>query len=223
LKQSNGGSAYSQYAWPIYVVPANLTDPAKLTNGWEKPKGAVRTIPLSPGVDTKVAEEEEESQRRKAMSDLSFYQTRREELKARYLSKAETEPQPTHTGGVDHLALICSDLDATIGFYTQVLGMRLTRIVQNRDEPTSTHIFLDMGGGNQLAFFDFPEKGPARTVRGVGSMHHVALKARPEQFRTLLALLQEKHIPYSLHGTAEAGSVYVRDPDDILVEVTTGY
>ena len=157
------------------------------------------------------------------MPDLSFYQTRRAELKARYLSGSESASQPPSTGGVDHLALICSDLDATIHFYTQVLGMRLTRIVQNRDEPTSTHIFLDMGGGNQLAFFDFPEKGPARTVRGVGSMHHVALKAQPEQFRALLAALQEKHMPYSLHGTPESGSVYVRDPDDILVEVTTGY
>src|SRR5215510_6645058 len=157
------------------------------------------------------------------MPDLNFYQARREELKARYLSKAETEPQPTHTGGVDHLALICSDLDVTIGFYTQVLGMRLTRIVQNRDEPTSTHIFLDMGGGNQLAFFDFPEKGPARTVRGVGSMHHVALKATPEKFSAILTTLKDKHVPYSLHGTEKAGSVYVRDSDDILVEVTTGY
>ena len=157
------------------------------------------------------------------MPDLSFYQTRREQLKAHYLSEGKPEARPAYTGGVDHLALICSDLDATIHFYTQVLGMQLTRIVQNRDEPTSTHIFLDMGGGNQLAFFDFPEKGPARTVRGVGSMHHVALKARPEQFRTLLARLQEKHLPYSLHGTSESGSVYMRDPDDILVEVTTGY
>ena len=157
------------------------------------------------------------------MPELSFYQTRRAELKARYLSTAEADSQPAYTGGVDHLALICSDLDATICFYTQILGMRLTRIVQNRDEPTSTHIFLDMGGGNQLAFFDFPEKGPARTVRGVGSMHHVALKARPEQFRTLLARLQEQQVPYSLPGSPEAGSVYVRDPDDILVEVTTGY
>jgi catechol 2,3-dioxygenase-like lactoylglutathione lyase family enzyme len=157
------------------------------------------------------------------MPELSFYQTRREELKQRYRPTTEPAPQPVPTGGVDHLALICSDLDATIRFYTEVLGMRLTRIVPNRDEPTSTHIFLDMGGGNQLAFFDFPEKGPARTVRGVGSMHHVALKARPEQFRTLLATLQGKQIPYSLHGSPESGSVYVRDPDDILVEITTGY
>src|SRR5712691_3402952 len=153
------------------------------------------------------------------MADLSLYQKRREELSRRYL---QTTPlQPVYTGGVDHLALISSDLEATIHFYTEVLGMRLTRIVQNRDEPTSTHIFLDMGGGNLLAFFDFPEKGPARTVRGVGSMHHVALKAQPEQFRALLAALQEKHIPYSLHWAPESGSVYVRDPDDILVEVTT--
>src|SRR5713101_1272442 len=105
------------------------------------------------------------------MADLSLYQKRREELSRRYL---QTTPlPPVYTGGVDHLALISSDLEATIHFYNEVIGMRLTRIVQNRDEPTSTHIFLDMGGGNQLAFFDFPEKGPARTVRGVGSMHHV--------------------------------------------------
>ena len=157
------------------------------------------------------------------MRDLSFYQERREALKKSYLPAGEAALQPVQTVGVDHLALICSELERTIDFYTEVLGMRLTRIVQNRDEPTSTHIFLDMGGGNQLAFFDFPEKGPARTVRGVGSMHHVALKARPEQMHSILARLDERRISYSIHGTPDAGSIYVRDPDEILVELTTGY
>jgi glyoxylase I family protein len=157
------------------------------------------------------------------MAELGIYQARREELKQRYLSHQALTTQPVITAGVDHLALICSDLDKTIRFYTEVLGMRLTKVVANRDEPTSTHIFLDMGGGNQLAFFDFPEKGPARTVRGVGSMHHVALKATSDKFRSIVTTLKEKHIPYSLHGTESAGSVYVRDPDEILVEVTTGY
>ncbi len=157
------------------------------------------------------------------MSELSVYQARREELKQRYLSTEEVASQSVTTGGVDHLALICSDLNTTIQFYTEVLGMRLTKIITNRDEPTSTHIFLDMGGGNQLAFFDFPEKGPARTVRGVGSMHHVALKATPDKFQAILTTLKEKRVLHSLHGTEHAGSVYVRDPDDILVEVTTGY
>jgi catechol 2,3-dioxygenase-like lactoylglutathione lyase family enzyme len=157
------------------------------------------------------------------MADVSSYQKRRQELIRRHLSDGWGEPKPVQTGGVDHLALICADLEATIRFYVEVLGVRLTRIVQNRDDPTSTHIFFDMGGGNQLAFFDFPEKGPAPTVRGVGSMHHIALKARPEQFRAIVAGLDQRGISYSRHGSRESGSVYVRDPDNILVEITTGY
>jgi glyoxylase I family protein len=157
------------------------------------------------------------------MPNLTFYQERREALKKSYLPGGEAAPQPVQTAGVDHLALICSELERTIGFYTEVLGMRLTRIVQNRDDPTSTHIFLDMGGGNQLAFFDFPEHGPQRTMRGIGSMHHVALKTRPEHMRAVRARLEQHHISYSIHGTPEAGSIYVRDPDEILLELTTGY
>jgi catechol 2,3-dioxygenase-like lactoylglutathione lyase family enzyme len=157
------------------------------------------------------------------MTDVTSWQKRRQELTRRYLSNGSGEPASVQTGGVDHLALICADLDATIRFYVDVLGMRLTRIVENRDDPTSTHIFFDMGGGNQLAFFDFPAKGPAPTVRGVGSMHHIALKARPDQFRAIVAGLDQRGISYSLHGSPETGSVYVRDPDNILVEITTGY
>jgi catechol 2,3-dioxygenase-like lactoylglutathione lyase family enzyme len=110
----------------------------------------------------------------------------------------------------------CSELERTIGFYTEVLGMRLTQIVQNRDDPTSTHIFFDMGGGNQLAFFDFPDNGPTRAVRGVGSMHHVALKTRPAQMRAILARLDERQIAYSMHGTPDAAvglCSYIAEPD----------
>ena len=157
------------------------------------------------------------------MKDSDFYQKRREELSARYLVEPSAALPPVQTGGVDHLALICSNLEATIEFYTTIIGMHLTRIVRNRDEPTSTHIFLDMGGGNQLAFFDFPEHGPSRTLRGVGSMHHVALRTQPDRFSALVARLKDRGVEHSLHGSTEAGSVYIRDPDGILVEVTTGY
>ena len=157
------------------------------------------------------------------MANLNACEARREVLRARYLSSEQPAPDSLLTGGVDHLALISSDLDATIQFYTGVLKMRLTRIITNHDDPTSTHIFLDMGGGNLLSFFDFPEHGPAPTVRGIGSMHHVALKAGPEQFQAIVLSLKEQDISYSLHGSEEEGSVYMRDPDNILVEVTTGY
>jgi len=157
------------------------------------------------------------------MAELDAHEARREALRARFLSDETPAPDTVLTGGVNHLALISSDLDATLQFYTGVLKMRLTRIITNHDDPTSTHIFLDMGGGNLLAFFDFPEHGPAPTVRGIGSMHHVALKAGPKQFQAVLQSLKAHDISYSLHGTEEEGSVYMRDPDNILVEVTTGY
>ena len=157
------------------------------------------------------------------MAELDAHEARRAALRARFLSDDPPAPDTVLTGGVNHLALISSDLDATIQFYTGVLKMRLTRIITNHDDPTSTHIFLDMGGGNSLAFFDFPEHGPAPTVRGIGSMHHVALKAGTKQFQAVLQSLKEQDISYSLHGSEEEGSVYMHDPDNILVEVTTGY
>jgi catechol 2,3-dioxygenase-like lactoylglutathione lyase family enzyme len=157
------------------------------------------------------------------MRDVEFYAERRAGLIARYLAEALLAQPPVETGGVDHLALICSDLDATIRFYTEMLGMRLARIVSNRDDPTSTHIFFDMGGGNQLAFFDFPEHGPDRTVRGVGSMHHVALRVQPTQYAAIVERLKGHSVEHSIHGSSTAGSVYLRDPDGILVELTTGY
>lgn len=127
------------------------------------------------------------------------------------------------TGGVDHLALICSDVGRTIEFYTEVVGMSLNKIVRNRDEPSSTHIFLDMGGGNFLAFFDFPKKGPGKTQRGIGSMHHLALKGTAKQYADVIKTLRERGIAHDIHGDDKKGSVYFRDPDDILLEVTTGY
>jgi catechol 2,3-dioxygenase-like lactoylglutathione lyase family enzyme len=77
-----------------------------------------------------------------------------------------------------------------------------------------------MGGGNMLAFFDFPEHGNAPVVRGIGAMHHVALKATLDQYKALFERLREQGIAYSLEGTEEAGSVYIRDPDNALIEVT---
>lgn len=101
------------------------------------------------------------------------------------------------------------------------MRIALKKNVSNRDELISTHIFLEMGGGNLLAFFDFPEKIRHLRCRGLGRMHHVALKAAPAQYRVLLDPLDDKKIVYSIHGDRLASAVYLRGPDNILVEVNT--
>ena len=154
------------------------------------------------------------------MDQINPYEAKRRALAEKFMAADAPDDAPVGTGGVHHLVLISSDLEATVRFYTEVLNMRLTKVIQNRDDPTSTHIFLDMGGGNLMAFFDFPEHENAPAVRGVGAMHHVALKASPEQFKALFANLKAQDIEYSLHGDESAGSVYLRDPDNALIEVT---
>jgi len=57
--------------------------------------------------------------------------------------------------GVNHLALVCKDMAKTVDFYTNVLGMPMTKTI---DLPNGMgqHFFFDIGNGDGLAFFWFP-------------------------------------------------------------------
>ena len=58
--------------------------------------------------------------------------------------------------GVNHLALVCKDMARTVDFYTNVLGMPLIKTI---DLPMNMgqHFFFDIGNGDALAFFWFPD------------------------------------------------------------------
>ena len=57
--------------------------------------------------------------------------------------------------GINHLALVCRDMAKTVDFYSNVLGMPLIRTL---DLPAGSgqHFFFDIGNGDSLAFFWFP-------------------------------------------------------------------
>jgi catechol 2,3-dioxygenase-like lactoylglutathione lyase family enzyme len=105
-------------------------------------------------------------------------------------------------GGLHHLALVSSDMQRTVDFYTNVLGMKLKKGF-DLDRGFGQHFFFDMGGGNELAFFWFrgaapPQPGVASagalTGKGnissaIGSMNHVAFSVPPEEIDAYRALL----------------------------------
>ena len=63
--------------------------------------------------------------------------------------------------GINHLALVCSDMARTVAFYSGVLGMRLIKTIE-LPAGMGQHFFFDCGGGDALAFFWFPgAPGPA--------------------------------------------------------------
>ena len=57
-------------------------------------------------------------------------------------------------GGINHVALVCSDMEKTVDFYSGVLGMPL---IKSLDLPggMGQHFFFDAGNGDCVAFFWF--------------------------------------------------------------------
>src|SRR5262249_54377810 len=99
-------------------------------------------------------------------------------LREQHLRPHDARPESS-ARGVHHLALISSDVEATIRFYQDVLEFPLTELFENRDYQGSTHFFFDIGHGNLLAFFDFPglDLGPYAEV--LGGLHHLAISVTP--------------------------------------------
>ena len=141
--------------------------------------------------------------------------------------------------GINHLALVCSDMDRTIAFYRDVLGMPLVKTIELRSG-RGKHYFFDVGGGDCLAFFEFP-KGPAsvdakahgKMAATPGMMNHVAFDVSNDTIDRYRQRLVERGIEVTEvvnHDDTEGGaspevnattfvrSIYFRDPDGTQLE-----
>ena len=147
--------------------------------------------------------------------ELEELERRRVDLRDRYL-----QPPPDRAAssarGVHHVAVLCADVERTIGFYQDLLEFPLTDLFENRDYRGSTHFFFDIGNGNALAFFDFPglELGPYAEV--LGGLHHLAISVPPDRWAQLKAKLDDAGIEYQ---HVDGSSLYLRDPDGTRVEL----
>jgi catechol 2,3-dioxygenase-like lactoylglutathione lyase family enzyme len=149
-------------------------------------------------------------------------------------------------GGLCHLALVCSDMERTVDFYSNVLGMRLAKTVE-LPLGYGQHFFFDCGGGQYLAFFYFPSAPPAapgiascaeipgegEITTAIASMNHVSFKIPLEKFDEYKDKLEAKGVRVGMvlnHDDSEYGvaaemhdgvfirSLYFFDPDGILLE-----
>lgn len=113
--------------------------------------------------------------------------------------------------GLNHLALVCSDMKRTVDFYSDVLGMSLVGDIELPDG-MGHHFFFDIGKGDVLAFFWFakapkaapgvasPRKifgdsnDPNDGVTAHASMNHVAFDVPAERFDEYYRRLKAKGI-----------------------------
>lgn len=133
----------------------------------------------------------------------------------------EADRPPSSARGVHHAAFICSDVGATIDFYQDLLGFPLVELFENRDYPSSAHLFFDLGAGNLLAFFDFPGYEHPEFHETLGGVQHVAISMAPDQYALLKQRLIDDGIEFRGPDLGVENSVYLRDPDGLVIEICT--
>ncbi|MEY2474247.1 MAG: hypothetical protein QOK28_3576 [Actinomycetota bacterium] len=149
------------------------------------------------------------------MADLDAINAERDRLRDAFLKAAEVRP-PTTARGVHHIALLSSNVERTIRFYQDILGFPLTDIFENRDYAGSNHFFFDIGHGNFLAFFDFPDLPLGAYAEVLGGLHHLAISVEPAQWKAAHERLVAAGVDvHEMSGT----SLYFSDPDGARLEL----
>ncbi|MFC4584611.1 VOC family protein [Sphaerisporangium corydalis] len=145
--------------------------------------------------------------------DYAAIEATRERIRGQYLQARRPE---SSARGLHHFALICSDVERTIGFYQGLLEFPLTEIFENRDYKGSNHFFFDIGNGNLLAFFDLPglDLGPYQEV--LGGLHHIAISVERGKWEKLRGKLDDAGVSYQVESDA---SIYFFDPDGARLEL----
>jgi catechol 2,3-dioxygenase-like lactoylglutathione lyase family enzyme len=143
---------------------------------------------------------------------------RREEwdaLRAQHLRPPEDRASSS-ARGLHHLALLSSNVEATIAFYQDLLEFPLTELFENRDYQGSTHFFFDIGHDNLLAFFDFPGLDLGAYAEVLGGLHHIAISVAPDRWEHLRTKLDAAGVPIV---PMSGSSLYFNGPDGERLEL----
>ena len=105
--------------------------------------------------------------------------------------------------GINHLAMATRDMDATIRFWRDLLGMRL---VAGLGRPGYRHYFFEISHHDMIAFFEWPhvdkieEKDHGVPVRGPFVFDHVSFEVESDDdLRTLMDKLEASQSRMSRH------------------------
>ena len=135
----------------------------------------------------------------------------------------QSEPRPAWRG-VNHLALITPDMDATVRFYHGVLGMRLVATLM---AGPMRHYFFEIAPGNTVAFFEWTGTGTFAKPAGwrvpqTLQFDHLSFNL-PDH--TSLLALQDRLRRAGVEVTEEIDhgfihSIYFTDPNGIALEAS---
>ena len=130
--------------------------------------------------------------------------------------------------GINHLAMVTDDMDATIRFWRDLLGMRL---VAGLGQPGFRHYFFEISPQDMIAFFEWsdvekiPVKDHGVPVKGPFAFDHISFGVeRDEDLWEVKNRLEAAGIWVSEiidHGFIH--SIYAFDPNNIPIEFSAPF
>lgn len=120
---------------------------------------------------------------------------------------------------VHHVALICSDYEASKKFYTKILGLEIRNEVY-RKERNSFKLDLLLNGDYIIELFSFPAP-PKRISRPeAAGLRHIAFEV--DDIETTIAHLKANNIAFEDIRTDEFTNkrfTFINDPDNLPIEL----
>ncbi len=116
---------------------------------------------------------------------------------------------------LDHAAVISADLDNAIGFYSDLIGLRVHVVEEDPiREGRRRAMFFDSQGRDVLEIIEMKEFDHG-TVVGRGAIHHLGFRFPRADWDALRMRLYERGHHYS----SVAGKLFVRDNDGLMLEI----
>lgn len=131
--------------------------------------------------------------------------------------------------GINHLAMVTGDMEKTVKFYRDVLGMPLVATTGNRpDLYPYRHYFFALGEGNTIAFFEWPgkveefHKPAGAPASGRVQFDHVSFNVESEDaLLELKARLEQNEVEVTrVVDHRIIHSIYFTDPNGIALEAS---
>lgn len=118
-----------------------------------------------------------------------------------------------------HIAIICSDLEHSKAFYTQVLGFTIVREVY-RAERESYKIDLALNGAYLVELFSFPSPPKRVSKPEATGLRHIAFEV--DYLADSLVVLDRLGVAYEPVRIDEITGkqfTFIADPDDLPIEL----
>ena len=124
-----------------------------------------------------------------------------------------------HLNQVDHIAIICSDYERSLKFYTEVIGC--TVLAEHYREKQQSYLTrMALNGQYIIELFSYPSPPQRLSFPEATGLRHLAfevndLKAEVEE----LERLGVPHEDIRLDATTGKHFVFFNDPDDLPLEM----